>query len=239
MRGALRIFTLIELLVVIAIIAILAALLLPSLSSAKNQAYKIQCLGSMKQLGFANASYSDTYGGMAIPVCYNYSTGGYTAWYNQALGNAVKSLLGCNAAVAASDGNWPKAYICSKATLATQFSASPPLYTICKSYGINYTTPPLPTWGNDFIGAKMNQILDPSKKMNFADATDFLVSSYHANYASYYGAVGEYYTGGSGGYNVMIAYRHFRCVDIAFYDGHAGAMKYQDVQSDTGYWKLW
>ena len=56
-------FTLVELLVVIAVIAILAALLLPSLSSAKEYSKSSVCMSNLKQCGYGFILYADEYGG--------------------------------------------------------------------------------------------------------------------------------------------------------------------------------
>lgn len=50
-------FTLIELLVCISIIVLLMAILLPTLRKAKENGYKILCIGNLKQVGIAEGSY--------------------------------------------------------------------------------------------------------------------------------------------------------------------------------------
>lgn len=54
-------FTLIELLVVVAIIAVLVAILLPSLSGAREQAKKTACASNLRQIGVSIAAYGNEY----------------------------------------------------------------------------------------------------------------------------------------------------------------------------------
>jgi len=56
---AARAFALTELMLIIAIIAVLASLLLPALSSAKEQAKLIKCVSNQKQIGLALKLYQD------------------------------------------------------------------------------------------------------------------------------------------------------------------------------------
>jgi len=51
-------FTLIELLVVVSIIALLVSILLPALSKARQQTYRVRCLTNLKQIGVTFTMYA-------------------------------------------------------------------------------------------------------------------------------------------------------------------------------------
>jgi prepilin-type N-terminal cleavage/methylation domain-containing protein/prepilin-type processing-associated H-X9-DG protein len=67
-------FTLVELLVVIGIIAVLVGLLMPSLTKAREQAKKAQCLSNLKQIGAAVNMYAVENRGQVPVRLFNYVT---------------------------------------------------------------------------------------------------------------------------------------------------------------------
>jgi prepilin-type N-terminal cleavage/methylation domain-containing protein/prepilin-type processing-associated H-X9-DG protein len=93
-------FTLIELLIVVAIIAILAAMLLPSLSKAKDKAKQSTCATNLKQLAMAIHLYAGDWSDV-LPRS-DQSSGGPSCWFfavdpylfQTASTNAAKLLTG-------------------------------------------------------------------------------------------------------------------------------------------------
>lgn len=62
-------FTLIELLVVVSIIVLLTAILLPSLSKARDQARVVKCASNMKAIVNGEMTYAAEFGGFGTPYC--------------------------------------------------------------------------------------------------------------------------------------------------------------------------
>lgn len=73
-------FTLIELLVVVAIIVTLIAILLPSLSQARNNAKKVACSSNIRQIGLAFSGYAAENDGLLPPVAHEYSSTQVWSW---------------------------------------------------------------------------------------------------------------------------------------------------------------
>jgi len=72
-------FTLVELLVVVGIIALLISILLPSLSSAREQAPTVACLSNLRQIGIIHTAYVNENRGYIVPCDYLDVNGGTTA----------------------------------------------------------------------------------------------------------------------------------------------------------------
>lgn len=86
-----RAFTLIEMLVVISILSLLVAILLPSLTKARNQAKGVLCLTRLRELSHGWHMYADDHNDVSVPGRYANAGGGTSNpanWYE--VGNGLK-----------------------------------------------------------------------------------------------------------------------------------------------------
>jgi prepilin-type N-terminal cleavage/methylation domain-containing protein len=152
-------FTLIELLVVIAIIAILAAMLLPTLSRAKEAGKRIACLNNLRQLSLAAHLYVDDNQGFYPPRS---NTDRWPARLFDNYGRDIKLLL-CPSEVT----NTPATDANTGDTNAADIAP--------RSYFINgwndyFMNPPSDEWGlNTGDQMKENGIVYPSDTFLFGE----------------------------------------------------------------------
>ena len=227
-----RRFTLIELLVVIAIIAILAGMLLPSLGKAKESAKGITCRSNLKQLGLQVRMYADSFGGW-VPE-YTTEQGFHF------IDIVVTTLTGKSPMV----GTWKRpqetaAYGCPALERAPLTSQG---FWFRNHYGVRIVTAAMDTeskygWlkqvtyrnykgvSGSFIPYFWNidKKPHPSETIFFGDSHGW--SNNRATHAQ------GFYHKSSSTYSTRLGLHHAGAAAVAFNDGHAEALKTQELKS--------
>jgi prepilin-type N-terminal cleavage/methylation domain-containing protein/prepilin-type processing-associated H-X9-DG protein len=224
-------FTLIELLVVVTIISVLIALLLPSLSKAREQAKIVVCMNNVRQVSLALFNYESTYN--KFPLSHHEETGSIISWHNTIYSEFINSneVFFCP-----SD---PYAGL-DQVTLKTKVSSVLETWNI--SYGVNENGPcPFPQSGkgipyNSAKWISVGSIDQPSKLILMGDSPDAPASTTAASvwswriviagptqFPDYQYWLGKRHSGGNTG----------------FCDGHAERIDYEKLY-DSGrelmYW---
>jgi prepilin-type processing-associated H-X9-DG protein len=209
--------TLVELLVVVGIVALLFAMLLPSLSGARQSAQSTQCLSNLRQMAIAAQTYAIHHDGR-LPIAYYYANDGtrsYThAWdlttieENGAIIDVIPGVLWL--------GQGPgQIQQCPSFEGGANWLADP--YT-----GYNYNTSYIGHGQFESIPApvKVSQIRIPSRVAMFGDG-QYLAGGNKFMRAPFPNPGDESFTGRWAGTQ---GFRHRTQTNVAFVDGHTQSL---------------
>ncbi|MHB1155447.1 MAG: prepilin-type N-terminal cleavage/methylation domain-containing protein [Phycisphaerales bacterium] len=221
-------FTLVELLVVVSIIALLIAILLPALNKARDSARQLQCLSNLKQWGMADLMYADSYAGWYVPCEDQTPSDGSTQlrWYENFDFYELLKMTRSDAPF----GWRPTSPLCPVSyaelhpyTVSGRGTFVTPTY----SYGLNTSD----SLGNEQYRASM--VVSAGKSLMWADGLDRHIHHFGSSfYSDEYGEESRTVTGITG----MIAYRHSKGANLAYFDGHAGTVTRAEASCPPPAW---
>lgn len=234
MRNARTAFTLIELLVVVAIIAVLAAILLPSLSAAREQSKTVQCLSNTRQLARGFHTYANEYDGTLVPL----RSLDKSKWWFHLLGES-----GC-----LPKGTGPENSTPAPSTIKDYYMGIWRCPSVVREEMLNNNWAAGSGWGGGYGVPEKSLILDypangdngPPKlsrvqrQANIMMIADAGQGTGRGNYMTWIAVRGgvtninRYNTGTN-----QPACRHSKdLANVAFVDGHAESWKYMDLRND-------
>lgn len=213
-------FTLIELLVVISIIALLVAILLPSLSKARETARRMQCLSNQRQLVIGAVLYTHQHQG-AMPV--------HRKWQYPNDPASLIPLLGLPTGGELT--GIPTIMTCP----SYQQIRPNTYYNYARNNGIN---PYIATEGNTLHPDEkrvsyLHQIYQPSNVVFFGATESLYTDSASSWY--YHTNTGWHYVR-----NNLLLYPHNGSDNFVFVDGHAESRTHTamwDKRIEQGFWK--
>ncbi|HBG27885.1 MAG: hypothetical protein A2Y10_07265 [Planctomycetes bacterium GWF2_41_51] len=246
-------FTLVELLVVISIIAMLLAILMPTLSRARQGGQRIVCANHQKTIGLANQIYANSWNGSFVPlldtsIAKPAGTKGNYTYYCWVANKSFRDYLNFDksrtekynrtGSVFDETGTiMPNEFYCPADEIAKKKKVSSK--GVLVSFGYNATdwqagfeafNWKIPTSKNNikFAGYKVTDVKSPGNELALVDSVDWYVFWNSAEYASYWDKYGQLnpdeYADKTNGMGGITIYRHNEGANVLFYDAHVSYM---------------